>query len=91
MSDENTSVLNPERGIRRNKLKYILALAIGLLIFYLGNQPQLESNGLRVIVGLVVAIVALLFMILKTRIPAFPALIIAAIITVPLAACPAIR
>lgn len=31
--------------------------------------------------GLLVAIAALLFMILKTRIPAFPALIIAAVIT----------
>ncbi len=81
MSNENTSVLSAERSIRSNKLKYILALAIGLLIFYLGNTAGLENNGLRVIVGLVVAIVALLFMILKTRIQAFPALVIAAIIT----------
>ena len=62
-------------------LKGIVVLCIGLVIFNLGSTSEEELNSFRVIGGLLVAIVALLFMILKTRIPAFPALIIAAVIT----------
>lgn len=62
-------------------LKGGLVLCIGLIIFNPGSTSGEELNSFRVIGGLMVAIAALLFMILKTRIPAFPALIIAAVIT----------
>ncbi|WP_437891092.1 GntP family permease [Phytobacter sp. V91] len=62
-------------------LKGVMILIIGLIIFFVGNSASAELNSFRVIGGLLVAIAALLFMILKTRIPAFPALIIAAVIT----------
>lgn len=62
-------------------LKGVLVLCIGLIIFNLGGTSGEELSSFRVIGGLLVAIVALLFMILKTRIPAFPALIVAAVIT----------
>ncbi|MGN2427221.1 GntP family permease [Klebsiella electrica] len=62
-------------------LKGALVLGIGLIIFNPGSTSGEELDSFRVIGGLLVAIAALLFMILKTRIPAFPALIIAAVIT----------
>lgn len=62
-------------------LKGVLVLGIGLIIFNPGSTSGEELDSFRVIGGLLVAIAALLFMILKTRIPAFPALIIAAVIT----------
>lgn len=66
---------------RSSKFKYLLILVAGLLIFYLGSSPDIEKSSLRMVVGLLIAIVLLLFMILKTRIQSFPALIIASIIT----------
>lgn len=62
-------------------LKGVLVLGVGLVIFNLGGSGEETLSSFRVIGGLLVAIAALLFMILKTRIPAFPALIIAAVIT----------
>lgn len=62
-------------------LKGIVILVIGLFIFYIGSNGSEELNSGRVVGGLLVAIAALLFMILKTRISSFPALIIAAVIT----------
>ncbi|AKJ43939.1 gluconate permease [Pragia fontium] len=44
-------------------------------------MPDIERNSVRMVIGLIIAITMLLFMILKTRIQAFPALIIASIIT----------
>ncbi len=63
------------------RVKGIIILVIGLAIFYIGAGESGELNSLRVVIGLLVAIAALLFMILKTRISTFPALIISAIIT----------
>lgn len=63
------------------RLKGIVILIIGLVIFYIGSHGSSELESSHVIGGLLVAIAALLFMILKTRISTFPALIIAAIIT----------
>lgn len=62
-------------------LNSIILLAVGVLVFYLGSLQSLEKSSWRMVAGLLVAITLLLFMILKTRIQAFPALIIAAIIT----------
>lgn len=61
--------------------KGIIILIIGLVIFFIGSQGSTHLESSRVIGGLLVAIAALLFMILKTKISTFPALIIAAIIT----------
>lgn len=59
----------------------VMMLVVGLLIFYLGSLPEIEKSSWRMVAGLIVAIILLLFMIIRTRIQAFPALIIAAIIT----------
>ncbi|WVD60565.1 gluconate:H+ symporter [Orbus mooreae] len=69
-------------------LNSIILLVVGLIVFYLGTLETTEKNSLRMIVGLLIAIALLLFMILQTRIPAFPALIIAAIITGSLGGMP---
>lgn len=66
------------------RLKGIVILIIGLVIFYIGSHGSSELESSHVIGGPLVAIAALLFMILKTRISTFPALIIAAIITASL-------
>jgi len=66
----------------------IILLVVGLSVFYLGSLETTEKNSWRMIVGLLIAIALLLFMILRTRIPAFPALIIAAIITGSLGGMP---
>ncbi|ECU9386467.1 GntP family permease [Salmonella enterica subsp. enterica serovar Newport] len=62
-------------------LKGIVILIAGLVIFYTGSHGSTDLKSTHVIGGLLIAIAALLFMILKTRISTFPALIIAAIIT----------
>lgn len=66
----------------------IILLVVGLIVFYLGSLETTEKSSWRMIVGLLIAIALLLFMILRTRIPAFPALIIAAIITGSLGGMP---
>ena len=63
------------------RFKTLFVLIVGIIIFYIGNIESTEPNSIRVISGLLIAIAALLFMILKTKIPAFPALIIATVIT----------
>ncbi len=62
-------------------IKGFIVLCIGLAIFFIGSAGEQHPTSGRVIGGLLVAIGALLFMILKTRITAFPALIIAAVIS----------
>ncbi|MGK3143204.1 GntP family permease [Pantoea sp. C2G6] len=71
----------PGRDAARPVLKGIAVVIIGLVIFYIGSHGRAELEGSHVIAGLLIAIAALLFMILKTRISTFPALIISAIIT----------
>lgn len=78
MSD---NVLKNKRMHISPAVKGIVVLVIGLAIFFIGNAPEQEPGNMRVVGGLIVAVAGLLFMILKTRIPAFPALIIAAVIS----------
>lgn len=61
--------------------KGVSMVIIGLAIFFIGSKGSSQLESSRVIGGLLIAIAALLFMILKTRISTFPALIIAGIIT----------
>jgi GntP family gluconate:H+ symporter len=69
-------------------LNSIVLVVIGILVFYLGSLHSIEKSSWRMVAGLLVAIALLLFMILRTRIQAFPALIIAAIITGSLGGMP---
>lgn len=80
---ENSKSLYPYVAVNS-----IILLVVGLTVFYLGSLETTEKNSWRMIVGLLIAIALLLFMILRTRIPAFPALIIAAIITGSLGGMP---
>lgn len=66
----------------------VILVVIGLIVFYLGSLHSIEKSSWRMVAGLLVAITLLLFMILKTRIQAFPALIISALITGSLGGMP---
>lgn len=69
-------------------LNGIILVVVGLIVFYLGSLHSIEKSSWRMVAGLLVAITLLLFMILKTRIQAFPALIISAVITGSLGGMP---
>ena len=66
----------------------VILVVVGLIVFYLGSLHSIEKSSWRMVAGLLVAITLLLFMILKTRIQAFPALIISALITGSLGSMP---
>ena len=66
----------------------VILVVVGLIVFYLGSLHSIEKSSWRMVAGLLVAITLLLFMILKTRIQAFPALIISALITGSLGGMP---
>ena len=66
----------------------MILVVVGLIVFYLGSLHSIEKSSWRMVAGLLVAITLLLFMILKTRIQAFPALIISALITGSLGGMP---
>ncbi len=66
----------------------VILVVMGLIVFYLGSLHSIEKSSWRMVAGLLVAITLLLFMILKTRIQAFPALIISALITGSLGGMP---
>ena len=66
----------------------VILVVVGLIVFYICSLHGIEKSSWRMVAGLLVAITLLLFMILKTRIQAFPALIISALITGSLGGMP---